>query len=308
MITSTTNYSDLNNTLEYCGKPTITPFEDKEMESFNIRLIHAGMPYNNPVWFRANCFSITLTIDALGCYSTKTNTFAIKPGTLFFSRPNMHRQLEWQNITEVYHLTFSEHFLAKYAGVALFKTFPFLLLESVVPRLADTEVLTDLSKIYLQIGQVQKENSHFKNNIIANLLTRLLLRVKQHFWDGCTIETGKDKEPDIVKQFIKNLEQHYQQLQKGKATLQLRVKDYAAMQGVHENYLYTVIKEQTGKMVSHWIAEKTILAAQSLLEDPSFTIKEIAYRLGFAYVSYFTTFFKKHTGLTPKDFRTKSNV
>ncbi|WP_372934613.1 helix-turn-helix domain-containing protein [Mariniphaga sediminis] len=32
-------------------------------------------------------------------------------------------------------------------------------------------------------------------------------------------------------------------------------------------------------------------------------IKEIAFHLGFSDVSYFTRFFKKHTNLTPKEFR-----
>ncbi|WP_449397416.1 hypothetical protein [Chryseobacterium wanjuense] len=77
------------------------------------------------IWFEPSCFTLTFALDANGQYKTKTNTYNIEPGTLFFSRPETSRQLEWTELNEVHHIYFSEHFLLKYAGVELFKTFPF---------------------------------------------------------------------------------------------------------------------------------------------------------------------------------------
>ncbi|WP_449397415.1 helix-turn-helix domain-containing protein [Chryseobacterium wanjuense] len=113
----------------------------------------------------------------------------------------------------------------------------------------------------------------------------------------------RKKDHDIVRKFIIHLEDHYHQMQQGRASIQLRVNDYAKKQGIHENYLSNIVKEKTGKAVSHWIAEKTVLISKRLLENFSFSIKEVSYRLGFPYISYFTIFFKKHTGFTPTEFR-----
>jgi len=278
-----------------------------EFGCVNIQL-SVGSPARVPVWFTANCFTLTLVIDASGRYETKTRSFDVRPGTIFFSRPDGHRKLEWNNLKEVYHVTFSEDFLLQYAGIDLFKTFPFLLLETVLPKRGNLQMFEDLRRIFQQIDKHDGGTLHFRKNIIANLLTRLLYLIKRDLWDDQDMRSINYKEHDVVQCFIKNLEHHYLQLLQGKATIQLRVKDYAMLQGLNENYFSNIIKEKTGKIVSHWIADKTILLAKRLLGDKSLSIKEISYRLGFPYIPYFTIFFKKHTGYTPKDYRKINSV
>lgn len=297
----------LQDAMKHPGLSVTTNPVDSEFGILNIKSLRPNLSHKIPIWFNTNCFSLTLTAEAAGRYTTRTNSFDVHPGTVFFSRPDIYRQLEWHSIGEICHLTFSERFLTKYAGVTLFKTFPFLLLETVVPKYTTAETFEDLRKIYHLIEHEHLGHSPLKKHIIATLLTRLLIKIKSNFWEDYEIKFDKTANNDVVNQFIKNLEQHYQQLQQGKTSVQLRVNDYAKMQNIHENYLYNVIKEKTGKVISHWIAEKTILVAKNLLEDRSFSIKEVSYRLGFPYFSYFTIFFKKHTGLTPKQFRTSTH-
>jgi len=50
------------------------------------------------------------------------------------------------------------------------------------------------------------------------------------------------------------------------------------------------------------IHERKILEAKRLLSNLRLSIKEIAFRLGFDQPTYFTKYFKKHTGLTPRAF------
>lgn len=48
---------------------------------------------------------------------------------------------------------------------------------------------------------------------------------------------------------------------------------------------------------------RVISEAQKMLLHDNFTIKEIGNDLGFSHASYFVKYFKKHTAVSPLDFR-----
>ena len=51
------------------------------------------------------------------------------------------------------------------------------------------------------------------------------------------------------------------------------------------------------------VQERIILEAQRLLLYSNSNVNQVAYRLGFEDASYFVKYFKKYTGVSPKDFR-----
>lgn len=69
------------------------------------------------------------------------------------------------------------------------------------------------------------------------------------------------------------------------------------------NYLRSVYKEQTGESLSGFITQKKLALIYDLLLSTDLTIQEISDRLGFTTKNYFFTFFKKHTGMTPSQYR-----
>ncbi|QOG01095.1 AraC family transcriptional regulator [Flavobacterium sp. MDT1-60] len=255
---------------------------------------------------RSTFFVIGIVIDSYGSMRYEDVTVDITPNMLFMSKPGDLQELRWEEITETYGLLFSEDFIIKHAGISIYKTFPFLLFERHLPLHTSAEFQQELKTIILLIYQELKKDSPLKKKLCANLLTRILLKIKQEFWEGYSINTVQSRNPDILNDFIQNLEYHYEQLQKGKVKHVLHIKDYAEMQQLHENYLSTILKERTGKTAGQLIAEKTLSTAKILIKDSQYTMKEIAYMLGFSYTSYFSIFFKKHTGLTPLDYRKKS--
>ena len=82
----------------------------------------------------------------------------------------------------------------------------------------------------------------------------------------------------------------------------------AAQLSVHPNYLNAVVNRQKGKTAIASMHEQISHEAQTLLSQTRFTIKEIAFRLGFADSPHFNHFFKKQTGLTPVTYRKKQNL
>lgn len=79
--------------------------------------------------------------------------------------------------------------------------------------------------------------------------------------------------------------------------------DYADQLAVHVNHLNAAVQDASGKATTVHINEKLVAEAKSLLLHTDYTISEIAYSLGFEYPSYFTNFFKKHSGMTPMSLR-----
>lgn len=263
------------------------------------------LPYTYSL-FRSTLFTIGIVIDSYGSMKYEDTTVEIRPNMLFMNKPGDLQELRWEEVTETYGLLFSEDFILKYAGISIYEVFPFLLFERHLPLHTSAAFQQELRAIILLIHQELKKDSPLKKKLCANLLTRILLKIKQEFWVGYSVHNVQSKNPDILNDFLQNLEYHYDQLLKGKVKQILHIKDYAEMQQLHENYLSTVLKEKTGKTAGQLIAEKTLSTAKILIQDSQYTMKEIAFMLGFSYTSYFSIFFKKHTGMTPLDYRKQS--
>lgn len=80
--------------------------------------------------------------------------------------------------------------------------------------------------------------------------------------------------------------------------------DYADALSVHVNHLNRAVKATTGKTTTNLIGERLANEACALLKHTDWNIAEISNSLGFEEPSHFNNFFKKHTGATPRHYRT----
>ena len=79
---------------------------------------------------------------------------------------------------------------------------------------------------------------------------------------------------------------------------------YARMFNLSPKYFSTLIKQETGISASEWIDRYVVLQAKYLLDHRrSLNIQQIANHLGFSEQASFSRFFKKETGLSPKEYR-----
>lgn len=73
-------------------------------------------------------------------------------------------------------------------------------------------------------------------------------------------------------------------------------------------YFGDLIKKETGKSAQAYIQCKVVDFAKERVLNPSKSISQVAYELGFQYPQHFTRMFKKMVGLTPNDYRSQSDV
>lgn len=286
----------------YQGLPVDSIDEKIAFTIHNLKDIHAAVPYTSIV-YRTNFFSFVFVKDAIGRYTTDEQTFNTTPGTIYFTNPGHFKSFEWQQINDVYLITLSESFLKENVHPKIFEEFPFLLAETVPPRTLQPAVFAEFEQLYQQIAKEYLSTSPYRTRMIGSLFVVLLLKIKEYFWEDYNPIYEGNRSSQIVKQFKRNLEQHYRDLVSGKAEKVFRVTDYADAQHLHPNYLSNVIKSKTGKPIATWIAEKTITEARTLLQHSTASVKEIAGQLGFTEATHFSNYFKKQTGTTPVLYR-----
>ncbi|MBE6632937.1 MAG: helix-turn-helix transcriptional regulator [Ruminococcaceae bacterium] len=83
----------------------------------------------------------------------------------------------------------------------------------------------------------------------------------------------------------------------------LRTNTVAAHVYISAKQLNRIFTEQEGISVSRYISGLKLSRAVELLTTTDFMIKKIAYMLGFENETTFTVFFKKHTELSPSEYR-----
>lgn len=96
-----------------------------------------------------------------------------------------------------------------------------------------------------------------------------------------------------------------QRLLKENYTKERGVAFYASRLGISPQHLSMVIRQVSGQTVSDIIAAMVIIDAKAQLKSTRLKMKEIAASLNFPNLSYFGKYFKRHTGMSPQEYRDK---
>ena len=153
-----------------------------------------------------------------------------------------------------------------------------------------------IDRLELEYASRQGINDDLLTKLYLNILLIELERLYKQQVETAAI--GQTRQQLITAKFKQLVEQHFLTVRK--------VSAYADMLHMGPGYLNDVVKERTGSPPSALIYERVIMEAKALLIQTESSVSEVAYQLGFYDSSYFCRFYKKHTGLSPQQFR-KSN-
>ena len=106
----------------------------------------------------------------------------------------------------------------------------------------------------------------------------------------------EDNQYAVFNAFCDMLARHYRE--------QHEVAFYAEKAHLTTRHFSVIIKEAVGLSASDYIEQYLATQAKNLLSTrPDLSVQQISYHLGFAESPSFCRFFKRHTGVTPKDYR-----
>lgn len=109
------------------------------------------------------------------------------------------------------------------------------------------------------------------------------------------INVAVSKKNILIYEAEKYIDENYQK--------SITVSEVARKVGVSLSYLSRIYKEVTGNTLINRINLKKIEKAKDYLDNTSMKIYEIAEILGFENTTYFSYFFKKNTGMSPKEYK-----
>lgn len=177
--------------------------------------------------------------------------------------------------------------------IHLLKPFPFLnfntnpivaIPESEVPFF--TNILERLLSLY-------QSKSHQENKKLM-VWYLLALFTEAHKFSAVPVNNVKDSSAVLTQQFKDLLTQQIYSCR--------TVKEFAQILHVTPNHLNKCVKKTVQKTAQELFNEMLILEAKSLLKYSNLTIAQIADRLYGGTSSNFSRFFKKQTGVSPKDY------
>jgi two-component system response regulator YesN len=87
---------------------------------------------------------------------------------------------------------------------------------------------------------------------------------------------------------------------------ELLVEGVAAGVGLSESYLCTLFKQACGVTVKDHLTQVRIDRAKQLLRDTTDKLQAVALEVGFCDANYFSTVFKREVGITPREYRERS--
>lgn len=84
---------------------------------------------------------------------------------------------------------------------------------------------------------------------------------------------------------------------------ELSLEFISNMLGLHPNYISNLFRKHTDGKLSNYILEQRMAKAKHLLIDTNLKVYDIAFLSGYTNPKYFSSVFKKQTGVTPQNYR-----
>lgn len=137
------------------------------------------------------------------------------------------------------------------------------------------------------LAQVQKTAS------IEDLSVSLAAMLKR--FADCVARQKSTRHAGLIQKAVQFLNAHYAQ--------PIDLQTVASHLHISTAHFSKVFKEETGQGFVHLLNQVRVERSKDLLRDHSISLAEIAELVGFADQSYYTKVFRKHTGMSPGQFR-----
>lgn len=228
-----------------------------------------------------------------GTHEIDFTSYEIKPGSVFMMSPGQMHNWKFSKGTDGYVFFHTKDFYNSAFTKASINNYPFFqsLQHPPIINLEKTHT-KKLKPLFKELVQEHEHLAHLKFEKIHALINLIYVELSRHYFPSIQVSN----ESYLVK--IRTLESFIDYYYKTKKY----PKEYASLMNLSEKHLNRMSKECLNKTTTELIAGRIVLEAKRLLIHSKQTVSEIANELGYEDNSYFSRFFKKHSGQTPVQF------
>ncbi|MFD2327812.1 AraC family transcriptional regulator [Cohnella sp. GCM10020058] len=151
------------------------------------------------------------------------------------------------------------------------------------------EVLHALKSLVLELDMQGGDGGPLAQLLMAQVLFRIARLLAE------SRQAGLPQTDLYVRQAIAFMQENYDR--------NIMLRDIAGAANLHPSYLQRLFKQQVGQPVTAYLTAHRMERAKMLLSHTDIPIADICEYVGVASRSYFHALFKKHTGMTPADYR-----
>ena len=253
---------------------------------------------------RIDAFIIGVGTEGETSVSFNLHEFRLKKDSMFIFTPKNILQVNSQQYFKADVIAISPDFMRR-INIDIKNMMPLFLKFVENPTLALTP--EESRSMRGMIAQIERETrgpeTHFSFDIVSGLIAATIYKVGDimyHYLAEHPEEQNNshNRAKEYFKQFTHLLGEHFRE--------ERSVGFYARQLCITPKYLTTLIKRISGQSVSEWIDNYVILEAKTLLKYSTMSIQEIAYYLNFPNQSFFGSYFKRNTGMSPSQYKAQN--
>lgn len=169
-------------------------------------------------------------------------------------------------------------------------------------RMSAVKNLEEQMQFYyrLILSKTMNPDQKYHKEIIRTIIKAILLEMLSNMeTDQCQSAEGENKTQFQFNRFL--------QILSSEDVKHRPIDFYADRLCISSKYLSVICSKVSGKSARQWIDEYTVEDIRYHLLNTDYSIKEIAYRLGFENLSFFGKYVKRHFGKSPSELRSIRN-
>ncbi|MCD8275717.1 MAG: AraC family transcriptional regulator [Alistipes sp.] len=253
---------------------------------------------------RIDAFVIGVGTEGETSVSFNLHEFRLKKDSMFIFTPKNILQVNSQQYFKADVIAISPDFMRR-INIDIKNMMPLFLKFVENPTLALTP--EESRSMRSMIAQIERETrgpeTHFSFDIVSGLIAATIYKVGNILYHYLAEHpegqnNSHNRAEEYFKQFTHLLGEHFRQ--------ERSVGFYARQLCITPKYLTTLIKRISGQSVSEWIDNYVILEAKTLLKYSTMSVQEIAYYLNFPNQSFFGSYFKRNTGMSPSQYKAQN--
>ena len=165
-----------------------------------------------------------------------------------------------------------------------------------VISLTDEQAAILLTDFHRLRDRMDDRHLLFYRELMGSLCLTMMYDIFEPHAQRDASDSHTDRTAYIVKQLM-------EMLSTGISCTERDVRYYAKRLHVSSKYLSATVKRVTGHSVSSYIDRHTVPILKNYLEDERLSLTQIAERMNFTTLSYFSRYCKKHLEMSPSEYR-----